>query len=56
MANTDLTVAAAYIRVSTEDQTDLSPESQLEKVKEYAAKNNMLLPSEFIFHVPAFSA
>ena len=50
MANTDLTVAAAYIRVSTEDQTDLSPESQLEKVKEYAAKNNMLLPSEFIFH------
>lgn len=42
-------VAAAYIRVSTDDQTDLSPESQLEKIREYAAKNDLILLSEYIF-------
>lgn len=42
-------VAAAYIRVSTDDQTDLSPESQLEKIREYAAKNNLILLSEYVF-------
>ena len=50
MPKNELQIAAAYIRVSTEDQTDLSPDSQLEKIKEYIAKNNMILPSEFIFH------
>lgn len=42
-------IAAAYIRVSTDDQTDLSPESQLEKIREYATKNNLILLSEYIF-------
>ncbi len=43
-------LAAAYIRVSTEDQMDLSPDSQLEKIREYAAKNDMLLLDQYIFH------
>ena len=41
--------AAAYIRVSTEDQVEFSPDSQLEKIKLYAEKNQILLPKEFIF-------
>lgn len=46
----DIKLAAAYIRVSTDDQLEISPESQLTKIKEYAEKNNMLLSSQYIFH------
>lgn len=40
---------AAYIRVSTDDQLEYSPESQLEEIKRYCLQHNILLPSEFIF-------
>lgn len=40
---------AAYIRVSTEDQIEFSPDSQIKKIKEYAERNDILLPEEFIF-------
>ena len=46
----ELRMAAAYIRVSTDDQMELSPDSQLAKIREYAAKNGLLLLSEYIFH------
>lgn len=46
----ELRMAAAYIRVSTDDQLELSPDSQLEKIREYAARNGLLLLSEYIFH------
>ena len=42
-------LAAAYIRVSTDDQTEYSPESQLEHIKSYAKRNGFILPEEFIF-------
>ena len=42
-------VAAAYIRVSTDDQVEFSPDSQLEKIKLYAERNQIFLPKEFIF-------
>lgn len=42
-------IGAAYIRVSTEDQTELSPDSQLSLVREYAKKNDIIIPDEFIF-------
>ena len=42
-------VAAAYIRVSTDDQIEFSPDSQLEKIKLYAEKNQIFLPKEYIF-------
>ena len=42
-------VAAAYIRVSTDDQLEYSPDSQLEKIRLYAERNQILLPKEFIF-------
>ena len=45
----DFKIAAAYIRVSTDDQVEYSPASQLEKIKEYAKRNGYVLPDEFIF-------
>lgn len=42
-------VAAAYIRVSTEDQTELSPESQVKMIRDYAKAHDMVLPEEYIF-------
>ena len=42
-------IAAAYIRVSTEDQVEYSPASQLEKIREYAKRNDYILPDEFVF-------
>lgn len=41
--------AAAYIRVSTEDQVEYSPDSQLKAIRDYTRKNDMILPEEFIF-------
>ncbi len=41
--------AAAYIRVSTDDQIEYSPDSQIKAIRDYARKNDMILPEEFIF-------
>lgn len=41
--------AAAYIRVSTDDQIEYSPDSQLKLLREYAKKNDYILPDEFVF-------
>lgn len=41
--------AAAYIRVSTDDQIEYSPESQLKALRDYAKRYEMILPEEFIF-------
>ena len=38
--------AAAYIRVSTEEQTTYSPAAQLEEIKEFARKNEYCIPEE----------
>lgn len=42
-------IAAAYIRVSTEDQTEFSPDSQLKEIRKYAKAHDLILPDEFIF-------
>lgn len=42
-------ICAAYIRVSTHDQEEYSPESQIKLLRDYAKKNSMILPDEFIF-------
>jgi len=44
-----LKTAAAYIRVSTDMQTEFSPESQLKAIREYAKSHDMLLPDEYVF-------
>ena len=41
--------AAVYIRVSTDRQEELSPESQLDKAMEYAKNNDYYIPKEYIF-------
>lgn len=41
--------AAAYVRVSTDDQVEFSPDSQVKALKSYAERNDMILPNEFIF-------
>ena len=39
MPTSDLKIAAAYIRVSTDDQEEYSPDSQVRLIREYARKN-----------------
>lgn len=46
---TGMKTAAAYIRVSTDDQTEYSPDSQLKALRDYAKRNDMILPEEFVF-------
>lgn len=41
--------AAAYIRVSTEDQIEYSPDSQRKKIQEYAGHHGIILPEKFIY-------
>lgn len=41
--------AAAYIRVSTDDQVEFSPDSQLKAIRKYAKDHDFVLPKEFIF-------
>ena len=41
--------AALYIRVSTEDQVELSPDSQKKLLLDYAKKNGLLVEDEHIF-------
>lgn len=45
----DYRIAAAYIRVSTDDQAELSPDSQLSVIREYAAKNGCIIPDECVY-------
>lgn len=40
---------AAYIRVSTDDQTELSPDAQLRVILESAKADGFFIPTEFIF-------
>lgn len=41
--------AAAYIRVSTDDQAELSPDSQLEEIKRYARREGLILLPDQIY-------
>lgn len=40
---------ACYIRVSTDDQTEYSPDAQLKAIKQYAKNNNIILTKEHIY-------
>lgn len=42
-------IAAAYLRVSTEEQDEYSLGSQLKLIREYASKNDYIVPEEFVF-------
>lgn len=49
MMNIELKTAAAYIRVSTDKQTELSPDSQIKEVRKYAKQHGYIVPDEYIF-------
>lgn len=49
MKTTDLKTAAAYIRVSTDSQTELSPDSQIKTIQQFAKQHGFIVPKEFIF-------
>lgn len=42
-------IGAIYIRVSTDKQEELSPDAQLRLLLEYAKRNHITIPNEFIF-------
>lgn len=42
-------IAAIYIRVSTDDQAELSPDSQLETVRAWAGQHGYLVPEQYIY-------
>lgn len=42
-------LAAAYIRVSTDDQIEYSPESQLKSIREYAKHHDFIVPDDYVF-------
>lgn len=50
MENELLKIGAAYIRVSDERQDEYSPDSQLKKIREYAAKDGYIIPDEYVFY------
>ena len=45
----NLRIGAAYIRVSTDDQAELSPDAQLRVIMDEAKKDGFLIPAEYIF-------
>lgn len=49
MQNEQAKTAAAYIRVSTDDQLEFSPDSQLRSIQAYAAQHAMLIPASLVF-------
>lgn len=50
MENDLLRIGAAYIRVSDERQDEYSPDSQLKKIREYAAKEGYMIPDDYVFY------
>lgn len=45
----DVRLGACYIRVSTDDQAEYSPDSQLKEMRSYAAANNIVLLEDHIY-------
>lgn len=45
----EMRTAAAYVRVSTDDQLEYSPDSQIKKIREYAEHNGIKISDELIF-------
>ena len=50
LLNDLLKIGAAYIRVSDERQDEYSPDSQLKKIREYAAREGYEIPDEYVFY------
>lgn len=44
-----LEIGAAYVRVSTDEQTELSPDAQVRVIRDAAKADGFLIPEDFIF-------
>lgn len=42
-------VGAAYIRVSSDEQTEYSPDSQLKLIRDYAKREGYVIPDEYVY-------
>ena len=51
-----LQTGALYIRVSTADQAELSPDAQKRLLLDYAKKNNIIISNDFIYTWKVFPA
>lgn len=49
MSMPDIKIAAAYIRVSTDDQLEYSPDTQLSEIRKYAVSHGYVIPNEFVY-------
>lgn len=49
MSEKTIEIGAAYIRVSTDEQTELSPDAQLRVILEAAKKDGVIIPQDFVF-------
>ena len=45
----DIKIGAAYLRVSTDDQLEYSPDSQLKLIQDYAKREGYIIPDEYIY-------
>lgn len=45
----EIKTAAAYIRVSTDEQTEYSPDAQLRELRDYALSHNYILDDRFVY-------
>ena len=44
-----LEIGAGYVRVSSDDQTELSPDAQIREIRQAAKADGYTIPPEFIF-------
>lgn len=54
--SSDIKIAAAYIRVSDDRQDEYSPDSQIKLIRDFAKRNNRIIPEEFVFYDDGISA
>lgn len=47
--------AACYVRVSTDDQTEFSPDAQLKDIKKYAKNHDIVILPEHIYREEGIS-
>lgn len=45
----DVKIGAAYIRVSTDQQVEYSPDSQLKLIRDFAKREGYIIPDEYVF-------
>lgn len=51
----EIKIAAAYIRVSTDDQLEYSPDSQLKVIRDQAQRDGYMIPEDLIFREDGIS-